>query len=492
MTRLIALLTAAALLAGCDRQNPRPGDHEVDPGSRADSPQPQPAATLQHVEALLARGENAAALEALERLSIGADDAGRTNALRAEALLALRRYEPAAAAAREAAQALFSIAGESARDPSLARAWRVLAECDLHGYRVEDAAAHLASATAAAPDDPAAAALLARTRARIALTRGDVEGAGAAAESAVSLLEEAKLTARWEMGVALATRAAVWRRIMDKVNRTPDEFAAAARLLIAARSADDPEVVETVETALGMLEAGRRFADAAALVDEWIRAVDERPGALRPWAAESARCRRAHGLVRESRFEEALQELSAAMANPPADAPDARVVRVLSLVEAADIHRRMGHLGDAHILVDRALAVFAGNPVRDAEIIANAFAQTILGWMLIDEGDFPSAEPVLMPAVDALRATAGEGHWRTGLARALLGETRMRQGRFDDAEEDLAYGSRILITQRGPDTDAYRAIRMCAELYDAWGKPELASFYRERLPFSENSPASPD
>ncbi|MCC6360104.1 MAG: hypothetical protein IT450_15275 [Phycisphaerales bacterium] len=494
MYRVLIASLAILTLTACRQASPGPSATGDSGGPAPSSPtSAESPASVETVQRSLDLGENAAALAALDPLAAGGENPGVVASLRAEALLALRERDEAASAARSAIDALGSAAADPVRDAALARAWRVLAECDVAALRLDEAAAHVASAAPWTPaTDPASAAMLERVRARVALWSGDTLGAEVAAESALRLLEGANLAESWRMGAALAARATVWQRIMDKVNRTPDEFAAAARILLATRAADDAEVAETVETAVNLLEGRRRFDEAGALAEEWVRAAEQRPGPRRPWAIELARCRRAHGLIREGRFDEAQRVLEGATAAPVADAPAARVARSASLAELADVHRRLKNYALAHDAVDQALAVFAAAPARPVEIEADAFAKTILGWITIDEGDHLAAEPILEAAADALRRTAGEMNWKTGLARALLGETRMRQGRFDEAEEDMAYGARILITYRGPDTDAYRAIRLCAEMYEAWGKPDLASLYRERLPFTENSPASPD
>lgn len=494
MFRVLIASFALLTLTACRQESPRPSVTDDSGGPVPSAPtSAESPASIGAVRQALDLGENAAALAAIDRLADAGADPGVVASLRAEALLAQRDRDGAAAAARSAIDALGAGAAAPERDAALGRSWRVLAECDVAALRLDEAANHVAAAAPWTPaSDPAALAMLECVRARVALWSGDALGAEVAAESAIRLLEGADLAVSWHMGAALAVRATVWQRIMDKVNRTPDEFAAAARILLATRAADDAEVAETVEAAVNLLEGRRRFDEAGALTDEWVRAAEQRPGPRRPWAAELARCRRAHGLIREGRFDEALAVLETATAAPAADTPPARVARAASLTELADTQRRLKNYALAHETVNQALAVFAAAPTHPVEIEVDAFAKTILGWITIDEGDHLAAEPILDAAANALRRAAGEMNWKTGLARALLGETRMRQGRFDEAEEDMAYGARILITYRGPDTDAYRAIRLCAEMYEAWGKPDLASFYRERLPFTENSPASPD
>lgn len=495
MRRIGWLAVASLVLVGCIQQHPRPGA-----ASNGSDPPPtslpaQPAVSVDAVAALLDRGENDDALHMLDRLASTAATAGMLDALRGEALYAQRDYDAAADAARRACAALEKMPPDTVRNCAIVRSRRVLAAIAIAKFQFDDADQYLKPDSTLTGATIRVTNLLDQLRARLALERGNTEAADAMARAAVQALADEQLGDAWQMGAALATRATVWLRIMDQVAHTPDDFAAAARILVSTRAADDAEVAETVEIAANLLEGRRRFDDARGLIAAWVTAAEQRPGRRRPWALEFARCRQAHGLIREAKLDAAVDELTAATAQPCADCERARTVRVVSLAELADAHRRLQHFEQAHVCLDQATALAGGAPRRaDAAdaIKADAYAKTILGWTLIDEGDFVSAEPPLVDAVTALRRTVGSTDWRTGLARALLGETRMRQGRYEEAEEDLVYGSRILITYRGPDADAYRAIRMCAELYEAWGKPDSASFYRERLPFTEGSPASPE
>ncbi len=110
-------------------------------------------------------------------------------------------------------------------------------------------------------------------------------------------------------------------------------------------------------------------------------------------------------------------------------------------------------------------------------------ALVVLGEILTeagDEADWAEAEQLLRECVEIREKSLPAGSPSTVEARRMLGRCLARLGRFEEAEPLLTYDL------PGPHTDPnaspldiQRVLHYVVDLYDAWGKPELASRYRE-------------
>lgn len=106
-----------------------------------------------------------------------------------------------------------------------------------------------------------------------------------------------------------------------------------------------------------------------------------------------------------------------------------------------------------------------------------------LAIFLIAAGDINEAERVINEAIAIFEETTEKDFWRLSNSLGVLGAVRMYQGRFKEAERLMLDGLQGTIVGTGPDTVYARSMReYLVELYERWGKPELADRYRSPQP----------
>lgn len=93
-----------------------------------------------------------------------------------------------------------------------------------------------------------------------------------------------------------------------------------------------------------------------------------------------------------------------------------------------------------------------------------------------------SQVPVVRPQVGAGFSSLREDHWRTAIARTVLGRCLARWVRFEEAEPHLLAGYRVLDAER-PSGDTYKrdALEYLVELYELWRRPADVRNYRSFL-----------
>ncbi len=97
-------------------------------------------------------------------------------------------------------------------------------------------------------------------------------------------------------------------------------------------------------------------------------------------------------------------------------------------------------------------------------------------------GGYVEAEALARSAEAILSAGFGADHWRTAIARGVLAASFAGQGRFTEAEPMLEASYRLIDEQLGDEFDYRRqALERLVALYEAWGKPQRAAVYRQRL-----------
>jgi eukaryotic-like serine/threonine-protein kinase len=105
----------------------------------------------------------------------------------------------------------------------------------------------------------------------------------------------------------------------------------------------------------------------------------------------------------------------------------------------------------------------------------------VLGKSLLGLGDRVGAERALREALAIRQSILPPGHWQVASAESALGRCLAKQGRFREAEPLLVGSFERLSADRGPSHERTRdALRNLIEMYDAWGKPDMAAKYRAR------------
>jgi serine/threonine protein kinase/Flp pilus assembly protein TadD len=152
----------------------------------------------------------------------------------------------------------------------------------------------------------------------------------------------------------------------------------------------------------------------------------------------------------------------------------------LPMNNIARVLHDQGRRAEAEALYREALAIRRAGLKSDSPAIAESLAW--LGKLLTEKRQLKQAEALLSEAV-AIRSRAFKGDdWRLAEARSLLGGCYVAQKRFAEAEPLLIEGYAILERKRG---SSYRrtlqARERLVQLYDAWGKRELAARHRALL-----------
>lgn len=236
------------------------------------------------------------------------------------------------------------------------------------------------------------------------------------------------------------------------------------------------------------LEYRREWARSEALIQAVLARLNSKtPYTLPSLRVENAR-RLAENYQRRNDLAQARVKIQSTLElteTPAAQTPDFIDAHAASLQTAADIARREKNFKDAHRLIADAIHLRETRALEEQSPML-AWSQTTRAWILMNEGDLTTADDEMTRIVPILRERLGESDWRTGQARLLLGELLYKQMRLEEAEEDIVYGSRILVGRRGGDEDGIHSLRLCVDYYEMSGNVEMATHYRRLLPESHD------
>jgi eukaryotic-like serine/threonine-protein kinase len=124
--------------------------------------------------------------------------------------------------------------------------------------------------------------------------------------------------------------------------------------------------------------------------------------------------------------------------------------------QALTMHRRL--LGDEHSSV--------GDDLHD------------LAVLLYLEGEYAEAEKTERQAIETYQKTLAPEHWRIQRCRSALGACLVKLKRYREAEEQLLASYAGLKAGRGAQhMETQKAVCHLIELYESWGKPEMANPY---------------
>jgi serine/threonine-protein kinase len=166
--------------------------------------------------------------------------------------------------------------------------------------------------------------------------------------------------------------------------------------------------------------------------------------------------------------------------------PDGHPQTVNKLNSLANLRQKLGFPAEATPLLVEALAMSERLEAPDAYRVA---ILRNLAATEIDLGKFESAERHARQAL-TLKVSPD---WRLPDIQSVLGAALAGQGRFEEAEGLVLDGYVQLDHVQGADSYfTQQARRRLVELYDAWGKPELAAPYRELRDDGSANSAEPE
>lgn len=146
----------------------------------------------------------------------------------------------------------------------------------------------------------------------------------------------------------------------------------------------------------------------------------------------------------------------------------------------SDVLARKGDYESAEVLCRESLAIRrAGLPTGHPTIAGSLL---VLGRILLDKNDPAAAEPVIREAVDIVENKLPDGHPRTAAAKGWLGECLLALESFDEAERLLLESQALIEGSSNRDPSLGQAsLNRLIDLYQAWGRPDEAASYKERL-----------
>jgi serine/threonine protein kinase/Tfp pilus assembly protein PilF len=158
-------------------------------------------------------------------------------------------------------------------------------------------------------------------------------------------------------------------------------------------------------------------------------------------------------------------------------------INAQSLAHLACVLRLRGKLTEAEASHEEALAI--SRPALGLEHPAVARQEVGLARVYLDQGRPAAAEPLLRHALAVQQRSPAAGDWRLGATQSLLGDTCTRLSRFAEAEPHLLRAFELLRVT--PDSESLESreardnLARLAALYEAWGRPGKAAFYRSRF-----------
>jgi serine/threonine-protein kinase len=150
-----------------------------------------------------------------------------------------------------------------------------------------------------------------------------------------------------------------------------------------------------------------------------------------------------------------------------------------------NVLRLQGRFAEAKPLLQQALEI--NRRVKGEDNFDTLSTETALAQVFAELHDDAAAEPLARDLVAKMKGMPG-GHGDHGASQTLLADILMHEKRYAEAERELdaAYAAQTQATHHSSDEPAVIA-RNYVDLYTAWGKPELAQRWRERLPARTNS-----
>lgn len=156
--------------------------------------------------------------------------------------------------------------------------------------------------------------------------------------------------------------------------------------------------------------------------------------------------------------------------------PESEHVAAL-LNNLALMHADLGDGGQAERLFRRALAIDLGALGEDN--IAVAIDRLNLGRHLCVTGEPEEGTGLVRAALRVFEVVFDPEQLEVALGRSSLGACLTASGRFTDAERDLLAALAMMEAQLATDHPQLGVVRgRLADLYEAWGRPELAAAYR--------------
>ncbi len=108
-----------------------------------------------------------------------------------------------------------------------------------------------------------------------------------------------------------------------------------------------------------------------------------------------------------------------------------------------------------------------------------------------EQGRYYDAAALFEETVIGARQAWPKQQWITGTILGTYGKTLIELHRYEDAETRLLEAHELILAGLGPDHErTIEQINSLTDLYDAWGKPDMAAEWRAKLPTGQDAVAS--
>ena len=205
-------------------------------------------------------------------------------------------------------------------------------------------------------------------------------------------------------------------------------------------------------------------------------------------------CRRglANALLASGQVAEAVALLEANLRIANSSLGEDHLDSIMIRQDLADAYRLARRFPEAESLARDGLArTRKGYRPEDPR---NATMMATLGLILLEQRKWDEAESVLQPCL-AFRESRQPDDWSTFDTRSAIGECRLGQARFAEAEPLIVAGYEGMKAREAKIPAQHRprlaqAAGRAVRLYEAWGNPEKAAEWRVKA--AREAPVLPD
>jgi tetratricopeptide (TPR) repeat protein len=151
----------------------------------------------------------------------------------------------------------------------------------------------------------------------------------------------------------------------------------------------------------------------------------------------------------------------------------------MSLFRLADLLRHQGDNGGAEAAARESVEIFKRAYKRPNETLYFAAPLTELGLALNQQGRSRKAEAYLRQSLEVRTRLLPRGNQLIGTSEGTLGECLTAQRRYSEAEPLLLDSYKVMKSTAGEhDPRTLEAAQRLTTLYQSWGKPQEAVWYR--------------
>jgi non-specific serine/threonine protein kinase/serine/threonine-protein kinase len=255
-----------------------------------------------------------------------------------------------------------------------------------------------------------------------------------------------------------------------------DEGLAAGReavdILAAKYGENSPMVLLPLEVCSALYAAVEQYEEALAILDRTERIVRDTYGADHP-EAKHMRGERGWILLEKDQLDDARTAFEEAL-EVPANVPDRHLAD--PMLGLGITHRKMGQFGASRDELEHCIDILTVTPGAPNAKLAEALAA--LGETESEAGNAARADSLLHAAVEMSREVHPPGHTGVAACELALGEYLVTASRFEEAEPLLTGAFATYRKTYAPESPRVnRARHSLVELYQSWGKPDVAERY---------------